>query len=74
VQKWALERTRPGIPVLMHEEALHGHVAREATSFPQAIGPVSSFDPELVTHRRDLWRRPACVRRDGQARARAMAC
>jgi beta-glucosidase len=49
VQKWALERTRLGIPVLMHEEALHGYVAREATSFPQAIGLASSFDPELAT-------------------------
>jgi beta-glucosidase len=49
VQKWAMERTRLGIPVLMHEEALHGYVAREATSFPQAIGLASSFDPELVT-------------------------
>jgi beta-glucosidase len=48
VQKWAIERTRLGIPVLMHEEALHGYVAREATSFPQAIGLASSFDPELV--------------------------
>jgi beta-glucosidase len=49
VQKWAMEGTRLGIPVLMHEEALHGYVAREATSFPQAIGLASSFDPELVT-------------------------
>jgi beta-glucosidase len=49
VQRWALERTRLGIPVLMHEEALHGYVAREATSFPQAIGLASSFDPELAT-------------------------
>lgn len=48
VQKWAMERTRLGIPVLMHEEALHGYVAREATSFPQAIGLASSFDPALV--------------------------
>ncbi|QJE02073.1 beta-glucosidase [Massilia forsythiae] len=49
VQKWAMERTRLGIPVLMHEEALHGYVTREATSFPQAIGLASSFDPALVT-------------------------
>jgi beta-glucosidase len=49
VQKWAMERTRLGIPVLMHEEALHGYVAREATSFPQAIGLASSFDPDLIT-------------------------
>jgi beta-glucosidase len=49
VQKWALERTRLGIPVLMHEESLHGYVAPGATSFPQAIGLASSFDPELLT-------------------------
>jgi beta-glucosidase len=48
-QKWAMERTRLGIPLLMHEEALHGYTAREATSFPQAIGLASSFDPALVT-------------------------
>jgi hypothetical protein len=47
-QKWAMEKTRLGIPMLMHEEALHGYVARGATSFPQAIGLASSFDPELV--------------------------
>ncbi|OON62726.1 beta-glucosidase [Massilia sp. KIM] len=49
VQKWAVEGTRLGIPVLMHEEALHGYTAREATNFPQAIGLASSFDPGLVT-------------------------
>jgi len=48
-QHWAVERTRLGIPMLMHEEALHGYVARGATSFPQAIGLASSWDPELVT-------------------------
>nr|AGU12029.1 Glycosyl hydrolase family 3 N terminal domain [uncultured organism] len=48
VQKWAMESTRLGIPVMMHEEALHGYVARESTNFPQAIGLASSFDPVLV--------------------------
>jgi len=48
VQKWALEQTRLGIPVFMHEESLHGYVAPEATSFPQAIGLASSFDPDLA--------------------------
>ena len=47
-QKWAMEQTRLGIPMLMHDEALHGYVAREATSFPQAIALASSFDTELV--------------------------
>ncbi|MEP7130908.1 MAG: glycoside hydrolase family 3 N-terminal domain-containing protein [Sphingomicrobium sp.] len=48
-QHWAVEHTRLGIPVLMHEEALHGYVARGATSFPQAIALASTWDPELVT-------------------------
>ena len=47
-QKWAMEKTRLGIPMLMHDEALHGYVARDATSFPQAIGLASTFDPELT--------------------------
>jgi beta-glucosidase len=47
-QKWAVERTRLGIPLLLHEEALHGFVARGATSFPQAIALASTWDPALV--------------------------
>ena len=47
-QRWAVERTRLGIPILMHEEALHGYVARDATSFPQSIALASTWDPALV--------------------------
>ncbi|MEG8029934.1 glycoside hydrolase family 3 N-terminal domain-containing protein [Sphingomonas aerolata] len=47
-QRWAAEQTRLGIPMIMHEEALHGYVARGATSFPQAIALASSWDPSLV--------------------------
>ena len=47
-QKWAVEQTRLGIPLLMHDEALHGYVARDATSFPQAIALASTFDTELT--------------------------
>jgi len=47
-QRWAVEHTRLGIPILFHEEALHGYVARDATSFPQAIGLASTWDPALV--------------------------
>src|SRR5699024_10304682 len=47
-QHWAVEHTRLGIPILMHEEALHGYVARDATSFPQAIALASTWDPALV--------------------------
>jgi beta-glucosidase len=48
-QHWAVEHTRLGIPILMHEESLHGYVARDATSFPQAIALASTWDPALLT-------------------------
>lgn len=47
-QRWAVENTRLGIPLIMHEEALHGYVARDSTSFPQSIALASSFDPAMV--------------------------
>jgi beta-glucosidase len=49
IQQYAVKQTRLGIPVLFHEEALHGYVAPDATSFPQAIALASSWDPELLT-------------------------
>ena len=48
-QKWAVENTRLGIPLILHEEALHGYVARGATSFPQSIALASTWDPPLLT-------------------------
>lgn len=47
-QHWAVEKTRLGIPILLHEEALHGYVARGATSFPQSIALASTWDPALL--------------------------
>lgn len=48
VQKFFLENSRLGIPVVFHEECLHGHAARDATSFPQPIGLGATFNPALV--------------------------
>src|SRR5215469_14254880 len=48
VQKWMKEHTRLGIPVLFHDECLHGHVAPGGTSYPQAIALASSWDPDLL--------------------------
>ncbi len=48
IQKFFLENTRLGIPVVFHEECLHGHAAVDGTSFPQPIGLGATFDPELV--------------------------
>jgi len=48
IQHWVKDSTRLGIPVLFNEEALHGHEAEQATSFPQAIALASTWNPELV--------------------------
>jgi beta-glucosidase len=48
LQRYAMTRTRLGIPIMFHEEGLHGYAARGATSFPQAIALASSWDPALL--------------------------
>jgi len=48
IQKFFLENSRLGIPVIFHEECLHGHAALDGTSFPQPIALGASFNPELV--------------------------
>jgi len=48
IQHWAIERTRLGIPVLFHEEGLHGYAGIATTMFPQAIAQASTWDPVLV--------------------------
>jgi beta-glucosidase len=48
LQKWALNQTRLGIPILFHEEGLHGYAAVGATSFPQSIAMASSFDTDVL--------------------------
>src|SRR5215213_10549075 len=49
VQKWLLENTRLGIPAILHDEILHGHMAQGSTSFPQPLALASSWDPDLIT-------------------------
>ncbi|GAB5410727.1 MAG: glycoside hydrolase family 3 N-terminal domain-containing protein [Balneolaceae bacterium] len=48
IQKFFIEHTRLGIPVIFHEECLHGLASKWATSFPQPIGLGGTFNPELV--------------------------
>jgi beta-glucosidase len=48
IQKFFIEHSRLGIPVIFHEECLHGHAAVDGTSFPQPIGLGATFDPDLV--------------------------
>ncbi|PIF05680.1 MAG: beta-glucosidase [Draconibacterium sp.] len=48
IQKYYVEETRLGIPVLFHEECLHGQMVKGATSFPQPIAMAGTWNPELV--------------------------
>ena len=48
VQRYLLERTRLGIPAIIVGECLHGHMAKRATIFPQAIALASTWNPKLV--------------------------
>ncbi|MEN6306173.1 MAG: glycoside hydrolase family 3 N-terminal domain-containing protein [Anaerohalosphaeraceae bacterium] len=48
IQKFFLENSRLGIPVIFHEECLHGLAAVGSTSFPQPIGLGATFDSDLV--------------------------
>lgn len=48
IQKFFIENSRLGIPVIFHEECLHGHAALDGTSFPQPIALGATFNPELV--------------------------
>ncbi len=48
IQRYQIEKTRLGIPQLFMSEALHGFMEYGSTSFPQALGLASTFDPALV--------------------------
>jgi len=67
IQKFFIEHSRLGIPVVFHEECLHGHAARDATSFPQPIALASTFNPELVESLYEMTALEARVRGAHQA-------
>ncbi len=48
IQKYCVEETRLGIPILPFDEALHGLVRNGATAFPQAIACAATWDTELI--------------------------
>jgi beta-glucosidase len=49
-QRYAVEHTRLGIPLLFHEEAAHGLAVKGATSFPIPPALGSTWDPALMEH------------------------
>lgn len=48
LQRYAVEKTRLGIPVFLAEEAPHGHMAIGTTVFPTSIGQAATFNPNLM--------------------------
>ncbi len=48
IQCVAVERTRLGIPIFVHEESVGGFLHRDATVFPQGIGLAATWNPALV--------------------------
>lgn len=57
IQRVAVERTRLGIPLFVHEESVGGLCARDATVFPQGLGLAATWDPALVEAVADVIRR-----------------
>ncbi len=48
IQEVLVERTRLGIPCVIHEEGVAGFLHRGATTFPQALGLAATWNPELL--------------------------
>lgn len=48
IQRFFIEESRLGIPIIPFDEALHGLVRTGATAFPQAIGLAATFNTELM--------------------------
>lgn len=67
IQKFFVEESRLGIPVIFHEECLHGHAAVDGTSFPQPIALAATFNPELVESLFSMTAREARLRGAHQA-------
>ena len=47
-QHYAIDSTRLGIPIILAEEAPHGHMAIGTTVFPTSIGLSATWDTELI--------------------------
>ena len=48
MQRYAVEKTRLGIPIFLAEEAPHGHMAIGTTVFPTGLGMAATWDTQLM--------------------------
>lgn len=67
IQKFFVEESRLGIPVIFHEECLHGLAAVGSTSFPQPIALAGTWNPDLVERLYAMTAHEARVRGTHQA-------
>jgi beta-glucosidase len=56
IQQVLVERTRLGIPCVIHEEGVGGFLHRGATTFPQALGLAVTWDPDRLKEVADVIR------------------
>jgi beta-glucosidase len=49
VQKYFVEKTRLGIPIMFHEESLHGNQAKDATCFPSHLALGATWNEGLLS-------------------------
>ncbi len=48
MQDYVQEHARLPIPLIIHDECIHGCMAKGSTIFPQSIGMASTWDPDLL--------------------------
>ena len=48
MQRYAIEKTRLGIPIFLAEEAPHGHMAIGATVFPTGLGMAATWSRDIM--------------------------
>lgn len=62
IQKYFVENTRLGIPIIPFDEALHGLVRDGATVFPQSIGLAATWNTKLMGRVADAIAKEASIR------------
>lgn len=65
MQKYAVEQTRLGIPVLFAEECPHGHMAIGTTVFPTSLAQASTWNEELIYKMGEAIALEACLQGAG---------
>jgi len=57
IQQFLIEKSRLGIPAIIHEECCSGAMVLGGSMYPQMIGIASTFQPELAEKMTDVIRR-----------------